>query len=689
MTAGYRHRVEDGRSGGRGAAWAAWPLGWLALALTGCAAWLAVRNGAVARDLAHLPFVVACAVAGALLARHRDRHPIGRLLLVTAVSFALLDFCGHAAIHGVVTAPGSVPFARLLAWPQTWLWVPANAALSAVPVFFPDGRLPSPRWRWPMRAFVAIGAVAALAGAVRPGTNAQVGPGGLANPFGVTGMRPVADLTENALTLAAGLLFVVSGVAVVRRARSSRGARRQQFKWVGYALALAMLTVLGRLAAGLTDDDPGRVWPGDSAAWDFAGGIATATLPVALVIAILRHRLFDIDLIIGRTAVYVTLSAAVGGAYLLVVAVLGARASLLGAAAAALLFAPLRDRLQRRVNLLMYGERDDPYAVLSRLGRRLEEVQDPAALLAAGTATVKEALQLSYVGIEVDGGHAYELGTPPAAPVTLPLTAGGEPVGRLRLGPRAGESSLGGRDLRLLADLARQIAVAAAAVRAGDRAHRLAEDLRRSREHLVVAREEERRRLRRDLHDGLGPTLAGLTMRAEAAQALDGTGSPGAGQLLDEIITDAQTAVADVRRLVEGLRPPALDTLGLAGALDAHLAGRPGGEGPLVRFAPPRDLPPLGAATEVAAYRIAVEAVANARRHARAGTVEVSLARHGDRLVVRVDADGRGLAAGTPGGVGMHSMRERAEELGGTLTVGGRPGGGTRVRADLPLNRED
>ncbi len=204
----------------------------------------------------------------------------------------------------------------------------------------------------------------------------------------------------------------------------------------------------------------------------------------------------------------------------------------------------------------------------------------------------------------------------------------------------------------------------------------------------MVAREEERRRLRRDLHDGLGPTLAGLTMRAEAAQALAGAGGPESGRLLDEIITDAQTAVADVRRLVEGLRPPALDTLGLAGALDAHLAGRPGGDGPQVRFARPADLPALGAATEVAAYRIAVEAVANARRHARATTVDVGLAVHGDRLVVRVDDDGRGCAPETPAGVGLHSMRERAEELGDTLTVGGRPGGGTRVRADLPLGED-
>jgi signal transduction histidine kinase len=177
-------------------------------------------------------------------------------------------------------------------------------------------------------------------------------------------------------------------------------------------------------------------------------------------------------------------------------------------------------------------------------------------------------------------------------------------------------------------------------------------------------------------------------MRAEAAQTM--VGDPAAVRLLDEIMTDAQTAVTDVRRLVDGMRPPALDTLGLAGALRAHLAGWPGAR--QVRFDVPGELPPLGAATEVAAYRIVVEALANAHRHAAASAVDVRLRVAGDRLLVEVSDDGRGLAtdpAPDSGGVGLHSMRERAEELGGTLTVTSRPGHGTRVRADLPANRKD
>jgi signal transduction histidine kinase len=662
---------------------AAWPLCWVTLLLTAVGLWLALRNGAGVRDVSHVPFVVACAVAGGLLARHRPANPVGWLLLANAVSFALLDACGQAATYGTVTRPGAVPGADALAWPQTWLWVPANAALTVVAAFFPDGRLLSPRWRLPLAAYAALAAVTAVAGAVRPGRNAQVGPTGAPNPLGVDGWLPVAAGTEAAFGVACLLLFVTAAGTVVRRARAERGVRRQQLKWLGYALALSILVVVGRLAAGLTDGRPDAVWPAESTAWDVAGGLATTAIPVALGIAILRHRLFDIDLIISRSVVYLILSVLVGGAYLAVVGVLGASASIVAAAAAALLLTPVRDRLQRRVDQLVYGERDDPYAVLSRLGARLEQVQEPGAVLAAGAATVKDALQLSYVGVRVAGGHTYELGTRPGRPVDLPLVAAGEPVGRLRLGPRPGEATLSGRDLRLLRDLARQLAVAARALRAADRAQRLSEDLQRSRERLVVAREEERRRLRRDLHDGLGPTLAGLTMRAEAALELGG--GPEAARLLEEIVADTQTAIADVRRLVDGLRPPALDTMGLAGALRAHVTGWPADSGPRVTFDAPDPLPPLGAATEVAAYRIAVEALANARRHAGARHVEVRLDVAGERLRVTVADDGTGLDAAAGAGVGLHSLRERAAELGGVCRVSARPSGGTLVAASLPL----
>ncbi|GAA3218360.1 sensor histidine kinase [Dactylosporangium siamense] len=641
---------------------------WATLAVAGVAGWLAIGNGAPPAGVSHLLSVAACAVAGGLVLRQRPANPLGRLLLLGAAGFALLEAFGQYAIRGL-------PGATAAAWPQTWLWVPANLALAALPAFFP-GERPG---KWMTRALwavAALGVVAAVTGALRPGHNDQVGPDGLPNPIGVAGFETAAGVAEAGFTVSAGVLFVAGAAGVVFEAATATGARRARARWLAYSIGLVALVVVGRLAAGLTDGDPDRIWPAEAGWWDLAGSVSLASVPAGIGVAVLRHRLFDIDLLISRTAVFVVLTGGVGGAYLVIVGYLGA-SSVVAAVAAALVFGAARQRLQRRVNLLVYGERDDPYTVLTRLGERLAQVQDPLAVLATSTATVREALQLSYVRIDADGGRTAETGTRPAHPARLPLVAGGVTVGELLIGPRPGEAALGPRDLRLLTDVARHIGPA---VQAG----RYAADLQRSREQLVQAREEERRRLRRDLHDGLGPTLAGLTMRAEAALAL-GAGAA-AAPLLEEIVRDAETAVADVRRLVEGLRPPALDTLGLSGALTAHLAGWPAG-GPQVDVKAPTDLPALPAAVEVAAYRIAIEALANARRHAGATEVRLVLRLDGGWLRLSVTDNGRFPTATGTAGVGMHSMRERAAELGGTLDVTATETG-TTVSAQLPMGEE-
>ncbi|MFC5996221.1 sensor histidine kinase [Pseudonocardia hispaniensis] len=670
---------------------AALPLTGITLAMVGIGTGLALAAGVPVIDLVSMVFVVACGITGGLVLRQRPTNTVGVLLLGSAACFAALEACGRAArwLEG--------PPAVALGWPQTWLWVPANALLAAVPVFFPGGRA-GPRWRWPLAVFTALVVVTALLNALRPGPDNQLGAPGRPNPLGVPGLAPVADAFGTVFTLGTGLVVVAAGIGQVAGLRRADPERRRQVEILAYAVGLAALVIIARLVAGLTDDDPDAIFPLGSLPWELAGGVAGALLPVAVGIAVIRHQLFDIDRLIGRTVLLVVLSGCVAGTYLAVVALAGAwlapvlgsavelPAALLGAGLAAVLFAPLRSRLQRRVERLLYGERGDPYAVLSRLGRRLELVQDAGSLQTVA-ATVRDALQLSSVAIEVDGGQRVALGPEPAEPAIVPLVAAGERIGRLVLGPRPGERTLGRRDLRVLRELARPIAGAARAAREADRAVRLAADLQRSRERLVIAREEERRRLRRDLHDGLGPALAGLTMRAEAAREL---GPAQARDLLAEIVAEAQSALGDVRRLVDGLRPPALDTLGLTGAVEAHLRGRPGATPVAVDV--PAPLPELPAAVEVAAYRIALEAVTNVDRHAAARSACLRLALEGGALVVEVTDDGRGGAAGRDerdAGVGLSSIRERAAELGGSCTVIDRVGGGTQVRAVLPLRRAE
>jgi signal transduction histidine kinase len=345
-------------------------------------------------------------------------------------------------------------------------------------------------------------------------------------------------------------------------------------------------------------------------------------------------------------------------------------------------FQPLRVRLQRAVNRLLYGERDDPYAVLSRLGQRLQATGAPEALLPALTETIAQTLHLPYVAVALHAAGEPELrlaaayGLAPAAPLQLPITYQAEPVGALLIGPRAPDETFTPAEQRLLADIAQQAGVAAHAVR-------LTADLQRSRERLVTAREEERRRLRRDLHDGLGPQLASQTLTLTAARQLVRQDPAEAEALLAEAIKHAQQSVHDIRRVVYDLRPPALDDLGLVGALRAQ-AGEFGASGLHFEVEAPEALRPLPAAVEVACYRIAQEAMTNAVRHAQAHTCRIRLSVD-DRLVLEVADDGGGFAPDRLAGVGLASMRERAAELGGLLRIETHLGRGTRVWAELPL----
>jgi signal transduction histidine kinase len=339
----------------------------------------------------------------------------------------------------------------------------------------------------------------------------------------------------------------------------------------------------------------------------------------------------------------------------------------------------------------MYGDRDDPDRALRRLGQRLEASLDPQTVLPTLVEAVADALRSPYVAIELDGDSGARLGAVhgsvpldaggPRELVRLPIAYHGREVGRLALSPRGPGERFGAADERLLADLARQAAPAVEGVR-------LTADLRRSREELVATREEERRRLRRDLHDELGPSLAGTLMKLGAARSLLDADPERSRELLDSLQADTRGMIDEIRRIAHNLRPPALDELGLAGALRQHAATFDGGpsERPLrVVFDAPDDLPPLPAGVEVAALRIALEGLTNATRHSGASRALVRLAMDGDALVVSVTDDGVGVPHDAAPGVGLTSMRERADELGGSLDIVAVEGGGTAVVARLPV----
>ena len=325
--------------------------------------------------------------------------------------------------------------------------------------------------------------------------------------------------------------------------------------------------------------------------------------------------------------------------------------SALAAAIAALLLIPLRESLQRAVTRIVYGRWHEPYEVLASLGERLEAAADVDRLLDAAVTELTTGLDLRDVSVRGLDGIAVT-GAAAAAGTAVALQAYGTTVGCLTYQPP--ERQLSAAEQRLVRDLARQLGGAL-------HARLLREDLQRARERLVLAREEERRRLRRDLHDGIGPALAGLTLKTETARALLPPGSGGASRQLHDLSEEIRCTVVDVRRLVKGLRPPALDELGLAGACAQAVERLTAGADLAVSVRASGDLPALPAAVEVAAYRIVVEAVTNTVRHASARRCDVSLVFTPAGLAVTVTDDGTGLATAGDHGNGLAIMRERAD----------------------------
>jgi signal transduction histidine kinase len=369
--------------------------------------------------------------------------------------------------------------------------------------------------------------------------------------------------------------------------------------------------------------------------------------------------------------------AVVKGAEWLLAEGVGLGGSLLATAVIAVGFAPARNRLQRWVDRRLYGERHDPVQAMTRLGKRLRDAPG-GDVLAQVLQTVCETLRLPAASLLVDNLEVAAYGRPGGASEPIPLEHEGQQVGVLLVSPRTGEQALGPADRRVLEVLAAPVAVALHAVL-------LSQELQRSRERLVAAREEERRRLRRDLHDGLGPTLTAVTLKADAARSLLATTPEQADSLLAELRGDAKQAIGDLRRIIYDLRPAPLDELGLLGALGEQV-DRFGRQGLLVTLQAPPALPMLPAAVEVAAYRIVTEALTNVARHAQAGraTVTVSV---DDGFCLDVQDDGTSSTANRGGwrpGMGLVSMAERVAEVGGTLQAGPTPTGG-RVHAMLPL----
>jgi len=601
--------------------------------------------------------VITVAVVGAVISLAVPDNRVGWLLLASASLMGTGLAFMNAGAHGIVTAPGSVPEASYLAALGIGLSAAGMlVAVICVPAVFPDGRLPGRRWHW--LGWCAGAAVCSLfLGNILSPDAQQARLGRWRNPLALPGgYGHIADALSAAgvLLAAAGAAGTVAGLVV--RWRRGGPLARQQLLLLALAICPPVLLFLVILP---TNGVPG---------WLF--GLVLLPLPVAIAVAVLAHGLYDLRRAAQRTLLWLAMSGFVVGIYAVVmITAVGLVPdhhtwwpSALAAAVAALALIPVHGKLQHAVTRVVYGRWREPYEVLAGLGERLEAAADIDRLLAAVVAELTTGLELREVGVCGPDG-AIVVGMPAGDPAaSVPLLAYGVAVGRLTY--RAPDRELSAAEQRLVRDLARQLGGAL-------HARLLHADLQRARERLVLAREEERRRLRRDLHDGLGPALAGLTLKTETARALLPPRSQAASRQLHDLGEEIRQTVLDVRRLVEGLRPPALDELGLVSACTQAVGRLTAGTSLAATVHSQDDLPALPAAVEVAAYRIVVEAVTNTVRHAGARHVRVRLSHNQSVLSVAVADDGAGLP-GPPGpgnGHGLAIMRERAEELGGILTV--------------------
>lgn len=549
--------------------------------------------------------------------------------------------------------------------------------LALFPFLFPDGRFIPRSTRLRFAIFCAVVLISSLVYAILR----------MSQPEYLPGEAAYGSMMAGILVMLAGGL----GSQVYRYRHISNPAQRLQVKWVLFGLGIQLLWItwlvlwITGLLSWLSLSEPLIAFI--MLHLSIAG---TMVMPVVIGVSILRYRLWDIDLLISRTLVYGGLTLLVAAGYIILVGVLGVLfqagnslfLSILSTGLIAILFHPLRQHLQKTVNRLMYGDRDDPATVLSHLSNRLANTDVPGEILPTIVETIAQALKLPFVAIlqESTGRLSEELlaeyGRFTSETEGFSLIYQGQSIGQLVVAPRASGEVFTPGERRLLENIAQQ---AGAAVYAAQ----LTRHLQHSRQQLVTSREEERRRIRRDLHDGLGPQLATMSLKLDAIGNYLTSDRESAERLVQELTNQVQDAIQDIRRLVYGLRPPALDQLGLVPAL-CEYAAQNSANGLHIRIDAPQTLPSLPAAVEVAAYRIALEGMTNTARHARASQCTVKLNLENELYLEIID-NGVGLPAQLPSGVGLASIRERTAELGGVFSLKSSPGTGTHLFVRIPL----
>jgi signal transduction histidine kinase len=641
-------------------------------------------------SVAGLVAILAMSSIGGLIAAQQPANRIGWLLLAVAVTATFLDIPRMYAGVAIYVHP-SLPGGLWLYWLNQVVWIFLfTELLVLLPLWFPDGRLLSRRWSIVI-GLAAVPIVLAILVSLDPSVTAP-----LPNPAGLTAFKGLSNaLNAWPFSVFIVAIYLSALASLIVRYRRGAGQERQQLKWLLVGLSVLIVALVIQLIVPALQNSP--LLP-----------LAAASLPVAIGIAVLRYRLYDIDLIINKALVYGGLAAVITVVYVLVVINIGAMVggsrrlwlSLLTTAVIAVAFQPLRDRAQRLANRLVYGRRATPYEALSQFSEHLSETFSHEDVLDRMARVLAQGTGAERAEVWVRTGQRLVLAStsPPSAqsPAPLPMqngslpemhrdtivpvSHGGELLGALAVDKKRGET-MNAVEQKLVSDLAAQAGLVLK--NAGLNRELLArlDDLRASRQRLVTAQDEERRRIERNLHDGAQQHLVALKMKVGLAEKLAEPESK-TRPILAQLKHDADEAIDNLRELARGIYPPLLASDGLGPALQAHAR----------RLTVPveldvRDVPRQPREVEGAIYFCCLEALQNVAKYAEASHVGVRVWTEGSNLAFAVEDDGKGFDAATvTRSSGLQNMRDRLEALGGSLRLRSAPARGTTVEGRLPLH---
>jgi len=624
---------------------------------------------------------LALPVVGFVLASRRPANRIGWLFLAAGLALALRAFSHHYGLHALLVAPGSLPGGRVAMWVSNWIWPVPFAMLAFAFLLFPDGQLRSLRWR-PAAWFAGGACTLAMAATLVTATRLW------AHPFSTSSSQMgglVVEFTPLFCVLAA--LAVGVTALVVRFARSA-GEERLQLKWFAAAAVLVVVILV-------------VTFPAPMAVSNVLTNLAFFCLWVAIGVAVLKYRLYDIDIVISKAVLFGSLAVFITAVYAALVVGVGTlagntRSPLLAALAAAVVavaFQPVRRRAARLANRVVYGRRATPYQVLSDFAQRIggayaaeEVLPQMAHIVAAGTGAEHVVVWLR-VGEEFRAGASSDgsplppclpadgqaLPTLPGSDLNAPIVHHGDLLGAIAVAMPKDEP-LRPAGAQLVADVASQAGLVLA--NAG-----LIEDLRASRQRLVTAQDEARRRLERNIHDGAQQDLVALGINLKLGAITVAEDPVRAGQVFSELQAEAAGALENLRDLARGIYPPLLADLGLSAALGAQAS-----KSPLPVTVEADGVGRFGQDTEAAVYFCCLEALQNTAKYAHATQARICLQAANGTLSFTVSDDGTGYdARHTPMGSGLRNMADRLAALGGRLEVHSAPGHGTTITGHLPV----